>query len=49
MLNWTFFTIGVLWVGFGAWAILYSSKSKITRLLGIITIVLGTKILDWIL
>ena len=49
MINWTLFAISLVWIGAGSWAILYSNESRATRLLGIITLILGTQTISWIL
>jgi hypothetical protein len=46
MQNWILFVIGLVWIGIGSWTGIYSSKSKATRLLGIITLVLGAQVLS---
>ena len=49
MQNWIVFTISLLWIGIGSAACLYSNESRATRLLGIITLILGTETISWIL
>lgn len=49
MENWIVCLICLVWIGIGAWACLYSNESKATRLLGIITLILGMKILSYTL
>lgn len=48
MQNWIFLVISLVWIGIGSWTSIYSSKSKATRLLGIITLVLGAQILSYV-
>jgi hypothetical protein len=48
MQNWILFVIGLIWIGIGSWTSIYSNKSKITRLLGIITLVLGAQVLSYV-
>jgi len=38
MSNWILFAISLAWIGIGAAASIYSDESRITRLLGVITI-----------
>jgi len=47
MTNWILFVISLVWIGIGAWASIYSSESKTTRLLGIITLILGMQVLSY--
>jgi len=47
MPNWILFTISLGWIGIGAWASIYSDESRITRLLGVITLVLGMEVLSY--
>jgi hypothetical protein len=47
MQNWILLTISLAWIGIGSWACLYSNDSKVTRLLGIITLVFGIEIFSY--
>ncbi len=47
--NWIVCLICLVWIGIGAWTCLYSNESKTTRLLGIITLILGMEILSYTL
>jgi len=49
MQNWALFAISLAWIGIGSWACLYANDSKITRLLGMITLVLGIEVLSYTL
>ena len=49
MENWMVCLICLVWIGIGAWTCLYTNESKATRLLGIITLILGMKILSYAL
>jgi hypothetical protein len=47
MANWILFVISLVWIGIGAWASIYSNESKSTRVLGIITLILGMQVLSF--
>jgi len=47
MSNWILFTISLAWIGIGAAASIYSDESRITRLLGVITLILGMEVLSY--
>jgi len=47
MTNWIFFAISLVWIGIGAWASIYSDESRMTRLLGVITLILGMEVLSY--
>ncbi len=47
--NWIVCLICLVWIGIGAWTCLYSNEYRATRLLGIITLILGIKILSYTL
>ena len=49
MQSWILFAISLAWIGIGSWACLYSNDSKVTRLLGMITLVLGIGVLSYTL
>ena len=49
MQNWILLVISLAWIGIGSWACLYSNDSKVTRLLGMITLVLGIEVLSYTL
>jgi hypothetical protein len=49
MENWIVCLICLVWIGIGACTCLYSNESKATRLLGIVTLILGMKILSYTL
>jgi hypothetical protein len=47
MENWILHVISLVWIGIGSWAIIYSSESRGTRLLGIITLILGMQVISY--
>ena len=47
MPNLILFAISLIWVGIGSWAIIYANGSRATRLLGIITLILGMGFLSY--
>jgi hypothetical protein len=47
MQNLILFVISLAWIGIGSWACLYANDSKVTRLLGMITLVLGIEVLSY--
>jgi len=47
MSDFMLFALSLLWIGIGSWACLYSDDSRVTRLLGIITVILGIGVLSY--
>jgi len=47
MPNWFLFAAGVVYIGVGSWASIFSDESKSTRLLGIISLIAGIGVLSY--
>jgi len=47
MPNWFLFAAGVVYIGVGSWASIFSDESKGTRLLGIISLIAGIGVLSY--